>query len=114
MNCSCATCPALREIREELRQIRQLLQPRKCSPADRAQLETLLPALAALFGSAAFSTGEALADPAIRTISGSCQATGSLLGRAADDEAVISGLQIIRAGREHNRQLWQVGYRPPE
>jgi hypothetical protein len=103
----------LAQIREELASIHGLLGPKRCTQADRGRLERLLPALAGLFGSTAFSTSEALEDLAIRTISGSSQATGALLGRAADDQGVVSGLQVIRAGRDHNKQLWQIGSRLP-
>ena len=104
----CAQCPAMAEIRAMFTEILSLLQPKKCSAKDIAILERLLPAIGGRFGSSSKTTAEILADPAIRALSGSLQASGALLSRAADDALVISGLQVSRAGKEHNKTLWQV------
>ena len=104
----------LQQILCELQEIRNLLRPKKCSPADLQLLERLIPGIAGKFGSAPVRTCEILADPALRAIANSSPgAVGGLLARAADDEADIPGLRIMRAGREGNAVLWSVGRRLP-
>lgn len=109
MTCEmCQNSLKIDKILQELSELRAILTPKRCSEADVAVLSRLLPAIGGKFGSAAVRTAEILRDPALRVICGSPGATGSLLSRAADDEAVIVGYQVIRAKKEGNAVLWSV------
>jgi hypothetical protein len=110
----CHTCPALDEIRRELRALRGLLQPRRCTPADEAILCRILPAIAGTFGSSPVTVREVLADPAIKALyPGSKGSLGNLLSRAAADGAEAYGYCVRRVSTEHGAALWGVFGSPP-
>jgi hypothetical protein len=111
----CPMEPTIRAILAEVQQIHLLLQPKRCTPGDIDLLAKLLPAVAGKFGSSPVRTREILADPAIRaTVNGSRGAIGTLLARAADDEADIAGLRVTRACREGNAVCWSIVRRLPK
>lgn len=96
----------LREIRDEIRLLRESRQPRRGD--DYSDLrERLLPALAGRFGSAAFTTSEAIADPAIHALMGhrDIRKAGNLLSRLCG-HTTADGLELSRCDSEHNRALW--------
>ncbi len=107
MNFDCR--PLLEEILNRLQRIEEVLHLRRCTPADLEALSKLLPAIGGQFGSSMITVREILADPGIAGLKlGSQQVIGNLLSRAADDGANVAGLQVQRAGREHNATLWQI------
>lgn len=89
--------------------VREELAARPLRAADRAALEILLPALAGRYGSAEFTTGEALADPALERVTRgwTARAFGRLLARARG--AVVNDLAVERIGAERRATLWRVG-----
>jgi len=98
----------LQEIRDELRQIRAAIRPKRCTARDIEILERLLPAITGLLGSQTFRTRDILADPAIAAIAGSSGPTGALLARAVADNAIIEGLQVHRCKKDHNAIQWWI------
>ena len=103
----------MQEILSELRQIRALIQPRRCSSQDLAKLAQLLPAIGGRWGSTPVTTREILSDPAIRVLfPGSKGSLGSLLSRAAADTANVHGYCIGREAKEHGAALWVVSRLP--
>jgi hypothetical protein len=102
------------EVRQDIRRILDILQPRKCSQADLRILAELLPAIAGKFGSCAITTREILEDPGIRALfAGSAGSLGALLGKAADDGAEANGYCVQRGGKVHSAMTWGV-YRLPK
>src|SRR5262245_3002784 len=87
---------------------------KKCSIADIELLEKLLPAIAGRFGSSPFRVSEALADPAIRAMSGSLQPTrlGSLFAKAVRAGDPIQSYVLTHSTLEHGARLWVVSRLP--
>lgn len=115
MTCSgCRTSAQLEEILLQLRELRAIIEPRRCSPADLDALKRLLPAIAGRWGSGPVTVAEILTNAAIRALwTGSRGSLGSLLSRAAADGANADGYAVSRLSREHGAALWGV-YRLPE
>jgi hypothetical protein len=107
---SCADCQTmLCNILCEIRELRAILKPRKCSDADVKILQKLLPAIGGVFGSNPVTVREILSDRAIRTLfPGGPGSLGNLLARAAADAANIDGYLVQRVGIEHAAVLWGV------
>lgn len=105
---ACEACPGLQQVLAELREIRALLQPKKCSAADHEALLRLLPAIAGFQGSKPFRVWEIMIDPAIAKIGKSPAAVGGLLSRAAKDGIVICDLQVEKLPRVHNATMWRL------
>jgi hypothetical protein len=81
----------LERILREVRDLRRVVEGRRCSDADLERLEALLPAVAGRFGSSPVTTRELRADAAIRaTGPPSSRAFGALMAKAAHDGAVTS------------------------
>jgi hypothetical protein len=105
----CDLCTALQEIREELRELRLLLRPKKCSTADMEVLSRVLPAVAGRWGSSPITAREILTDPAIQALfPGSPGSLGSMLSRAEADRAVAYGYCVQKASLEHGAVVWIV------
>ena len=112
-----ATVTTLDDLREELRQVRVLLERvlrtrRALSRADRELLAKLLPAIAGAFGSTPFASRDLFTAAGVRVVVRglSVKQVGQLLARGVGTP--INGLIIERAGSELNVSLWRVGACP--
>ena len=108
-----ATATTLDDLREELRQLRMLverLQPRRpaLSRADRDVLAKLLPAIGGAFGSEPFASRDVLSAAGVRVVVRglSPKRIGKLLSRAAGSP--VDGFMVERCGLEINVALWRV------
>ena len=95
-------------ILRELAEIRQVIEPKHCTPADLKLLAKLLPAIHDYLGKSAFTTWEVLIDPGIAELAPNANALGNLLSRAAHDGIEVSGYSVLAGGRNHNARLWRV------
>jgi hypothetical protein len=112
MICNFDAQPILDQILKELREIRQLLEPKqpvRCTEIDREILVIVLSVAVAIFGSKVWTVQELLRHPDASALSfGNPQGIGNSLARAAIAGASIEGLRVQNMGRQSNKTFWMV------
>ena len=116
MTIASATATTLDDLREELRQVRVLLErslearrPAQLNHEDRRLPATLLPATAGAFGSEPFASRDLVDAPGVRVVVRdlTVKQIGQLLGRSVGRP--VGGLAVERAGSALGVCLWRVG-----